>query len=437
MDAEVHDVVTVRGGSKPRRPHKKAKTGCLDCRRRRVKCTEERPECRACRRRGVECEYPSFQGIVFPSPSTQHGDGTSPESTSSQPPKQIQTQRIAPVPGLVSSAYQSVLGVQQHDRPSVTYGIADMALLHHWTVSTSLDVYKNSALSVICQVIFPKIAFEHPFVMQALLGLSALHIAYLEPQHRLRYTAEAARYHSQGLQGFNEAISQSNEEVADGLFVWSSLNLLYVFAASGRLGEGFWDESSWGGRKDRILGAGWVPMLRGVETVLIPYFEVLAAGQLREALDIGNWDDIDPDLVEDVDDRRFCRMREIWEHNPDASTYEETLHVLRKIRMFMAQFSTMEAETPGGSVVNRVWQGAFLFVPFASERYFALLHQRQPPALILYAYYGALLHSLNDSWFMEGWGYDIVGVVNDLLGSYWERWMSWPLEVVGLGTENM
>jgi hypothetical protein len=37
MDAEVHDVVTVRSGSKPRRPHKKAKTGCLDCRRRRVK----------------------------------------------------------------------------------------------------------------------------------------------------------------------------------------------------------------------------------------------------------------------------------------------------------------------------------------------------------------------------------------------------------------
>lgn len=37
MDAEVHDVVTVRGGSKPRRPHKKARTGCLDCRRRRVK----------------------------------------------------------------------------------------------------------------------------------------------------------------------------------------------------------------------------------------------------------------------------------------------------------------------------------------------------------------------------------------------------------------
>ncbi|KAF4440951.1 UPC2-regulatory involved in control of sterol uptake [Fusarium acutatum] len=323
MDAEVHDVVTVKSGSKPRRPHKKAKTGCLDCRRRHVKCTEERPECRACWRRGVECEYPLFQGIAFPSPSTQNGDETSPESTSSQPLKQVRAQTIAPVPGLVSSAYQSVLGVQQHDRPSANYGIEDMVLLHHWTVSTSLDVYKNSALSIICQVTYPKIAFQHPFVMQALLALTALHIAYLEPQERLRYTAEAARYHSLGLQGFNEAITNSNEGMAEGLFVWSSLNLLYVFAASGRLGQGFWDESSWGGRKDRILGAGWIPMLRGVQTVLMPYFEVLSAGQLREVLNIGNWDDIDPDLIEDPNDKRFCRLREIWEHNPDASTYED------------------------------------------------------------------------------------------------------------------
>ncbi|KAG5807731.1 hypothetical protein H9Q74_007485 [Fusarium xylarioides] len=313
----------------------------------------------------------------------------------------------------------------------------DMALLHHWTVATSLDVYKNSPLSIMCQVTYPKIAFQHPFVMQALLALTALHIAYLEPQERLRYTAEAAHYHSLGLQGFNEAISHSNEGMAEGLFVWSSVNLFYVFAASGRLGEGFWDESSWGGRKDRILGAGWIPMLRGIQTILMPYFEVLSAGQLREALNIGNWDDIDPDLVEDIEDKRFCRLREIWEHNPDASTYDDILYVLRRIRMFMAQFSTMDAEPPGSSVTNRAWQGAFLFVPFASERYFSLLHQRQPPALILYAFYGALLHSLNDSWFMEGWGYDIVGVVNDLLGSYWEHWISWPLAVVGLRAGDM
>jgi hypothetical protein len=272
--------------------------------------------------------------------------------------------------------------------------------------------------------------------MQALLGLTALHIAYLEPQERLRHTADAARYHNEGLQGFNKAIQFSNDETADSLFIWSSLNLLYVFGISGRLGEGIWDDSGWGNRKDRILGMGWIPMLRGVQTVLSPSFYTLRDGPLGELLSIGNWDEIDPDEVLEANDQRFCLTREAWKNSPDAPTYEKTLQVLRRCRMFMAQFSSMNTEAPQEAIFNRLWQGAFLFVPFAPEEYFTLLQQRQPPALILYAFYGALLHALNESWFMEGWGHDIVEVIDDLLGPYWKQWISWPLEVVGLHANN-
>jgi hypothetical protein len=38
MDTEPHDAIAIRSsGAKPRRAHKKAKTGCADCRKRRVK----------------------------------------------------------------------------------------------------------------------------------------------------------------------------------------------------------------------------------------------------------------------------------------------------------------------------------------------------------------------------------------------------------------
>ncbi|KAM0354934.1 hypothetical protein ACHAPU_000773 [Fusarium lateritium] len=310
-----------------------------------------------------------------------------------------------------------------------------MALLHHWTVSTSLEVYKNSSLSVTCQVTFPQIAFKHPFVMQALLGVTSLHIAYLEPLERLRYTTDAARYHNEGLQGFKKVMHQTDDDTAHALFAWSSLNLFYVFAISGRLGKGFWEESGASDRKDRLLGKSYIPMIRGVQLVITPSFENIVHGPLREVLSIGNWDDIDPDkqqLELDAEDQCFCLAREAWKNNPDAATYEETLYLLRRCRMFMAQFSNMDNEVPEQSTLNRAWQGAFLFVPLAPDNYFSLLQQRQPPALILYAFYGALLHSTNDSWFMEGWGCDIVEVIDDLLGSYWRQWIAWPLEVVGL-----
>ncbi|KAH6973061.1 hypothetical protein BKA56DRAFT_593225 [Ilyonectria sp. MPI-CAGE-AT-0026] len=417
-------------GPKLRRRHKKSKTGCLDCRRRRVKCSEEKPECRACCRRGVECQYSSS---TDPSPAMQH-DETSPASTStplSQSQSQSQSQQISPIPNLSSLSFPAIL-TTPYEQSCVTFGIKDMALFHHWTTRSSLDIFKTSSLSITCQVTFSQVALKHPFVMQALLGLAALHIAYLDPRERLRHTADAARYHNQGLEGFREAVTRDNEEAGDALFVWSTLNLFYVFGVSGRLGEGLCDESGWGSRRDRILGLGWIPMILGVETVLEPFSETIGSGPLRDVVNIGIFDDLDPDEATDPEDQRFCYMRTAWENNPDASTYEGTLQALRRCRMYMAQFSTMDGEDARTLRFNRSWQGAFIFVPVAPKEYFTLLHQRQPPALILYAFYGALLHSLNESWFMEGWGYDIVEVVDDLLGSYWKSWIAWPLEVVGL-----
>ncbi|KAK0716039.1 hypothetical protein B0H67DRAFT_582283 [Lasiosphaeris hirsuta] len=40
--------------SRTRRPHRKAKTGCLECRRWRINCGEEKPSCKACVRQRDE-----------------------------------------------------------------------------------------------------------------------------------------------------------------------------------------------------------------------------------------------------------------------------------------------------------------------------------------------------------------------------------------------
>lgn len=43
----------------PRKGHTKSRRGCLQCKRRRVKCPETLPECCNCTRIGLVCEYPS------------------------------------------------------------------------------------------------------------------------------------------------------------------------------------------------------------------------------------------------------------------------------------------------------------------------------------------------------------------------------------------
>lgn len=52
----------------PRKGHTKSRRGCLNCKRRKVKCQETLPECDHCRRIGLVCEYPDNSHKLLPEP---------------------------------------------------------------------------------------------------------------------------------------------------------------------------------------------------------------------------------------------------------------------------------------------------------------------------------------------------------------------------------
>jgi Fungal Zn(2)-Cys(6) binuclear cluster domain len=44
-----------------RSSHTKSRTGCLTCKRRRIKCEESHPSCTQCTKRRLQCEWPEIQ----------------------------------------------------------------------------------------------------------------------------------------------------------------------------------------------------------------------------------------------------------------------------------------------------------------------------------------------------------------------------------------
>lgn len=54
-------VPRVRRRPIPRKGHTKSRNGCLNCKKRKVKCQETLPECNHCQRIGLKCEYPPEQ----------------------------------------------------------------------------------------------------------------------------------------------------------------------------------------------------------------------------------------------------------------------------------------------------------------------------------------------------------------------------------------
>ncbi|KAH7166444.1 hypothetical protein EDB81DRAFT_681266 [Dactylonectria macrodidyma] len=402
-----------------RRPHRKSKTGCAECRRRRIKCDEERPACTACVRHDHPCVYPSTKiATRCLTPSSDHSTARS--YTSTPQGDEASLASSLSVPHLSE-------GGQTSSSSTTTFVLDDLALLHHWTLSASLDIVKSSGGDYYWQRVFPQIAFRHAFVMHGILSLAALHLAYKQSADRRRLVLVATHHHNIALQGFQEGIAQMSDDNSDALFVCTSLNILYVFGAFGPLHE---DPTA--DRKSRILGAEWIPMIRGVEAVLQPVYERVRFGPLSPMLGLGNWDNLDPDHPSVAEDSHFRSIQAVWANSSHAHVYDKALSLLRKCNAYMRQFRTMNPETLAQWGYNQAWSAPFIWLHFAPDEYFELLQQRQPPALLIFAYLGTLFHGLNNYWFMDGWGRSMVDVAFELMGEYWNQWLAWPKEFVGI-----
>lgn len=266
--------------------------------------------------------------------------------------------------------------------------------------------------------------------MHGILSIAALHLAQREEnKDRL---LDAIRHNNIAIQGFHDNLLHITNENSEGLFISSTLNIIYVFGILGRPSRCSIAASKSGSGNTHALGTGWIPMVQGVRTVLQNVYENVRLGPLSPLLNIGNWEELDVDRELFLDDEHLSTFQELWNRSGQSEMYNEVLQVLQRCYLYANQFKMMDQDALEGWGYNRGWTAPLIFLLHAPEEYFRQLEQRQPTALILYAYFGVLLHDLDDLWFWEGWGRDIVQTVDDQLGSYWQPWIKYPRQVVGL-----
>ncbi|KKY18873.1 putative c6 transcription factor [Diplodia seriata] len=64
------------------------------------------------------------------------------------------------------------------DEPDLELNMADLELLHHFTVTTAYTLGATAELQTWWRIEVPHLAISHPFVMRALLSLSGIHLAH-------------------------------------------------------------------------------------------------------------------------------------------------------------------------------------------------------------------------------------------------------------------
>jgi hypothetical protein len=59
-----------------------------------------------------------------------------------------------------------------------------------------------------------------------------------------------------------------------------------------------------------------------------------------------------------------------------------------------------------------------------------LFEQKDPQALVIFAYWAVLLKWMESSWFMEGWAKHVLTGISGSLHIVYRPWIEWPLRKI-------
>ncbi|RDW79128.1 Zn(II)2Cys6 transcription factor domain-containing protein [Aspergillus mulundensis] len=189
---------------RPRKTHTKSRYGCDNCRRRRVKCDEIGPPCTNCVLRRLDnCIY----SRVLPASLMGDAGGrraSTPSSTSYTSSNQSLPALTTPIPPL---------------KPSVD----ELELMHQFTAETYQSLCVNENEIRTWQVLVPRLALKHRYLMHGILALASLQIATTRepPDAALAYIDAGLEYHSLSLEPFRIAIGNLTPENCDAALAQS------------------------------------------------------------------------------------------------------------------------------------------------------------------------------------------------------------------------
>lgn len=171
-------ITSTTAPERKRRPHQKSRKGCVTCKKRKVKCSEEKPSCGQCEKLGLECVY-----------EVRNGAST-----------------------------------------AMPLAILECSLMWFWTTETGRGFLNGTVWTNDV----PRLAFDNPYLLHAIFSVTASHQLALGLDMQSRYMIPVVdfitRHRQQSLEQFrtvlNTTVTAAN---ADALFATAMLLAIQSF----------------------------------------------------------------------------------------------------------------------------------------------------------------------------------------------------------------
>ncbi|KAF7591717.1 hypothetical protein BBP40_001161 [Aspergillus hancockii] len=359
-----------------RRPHKKSHHGCVQCKQRRIKCDESRPNCGSCQRKRLVCTFKS------------------------EPP--LLAHPASPSPGVL---------------PAPPLPLLELELLHHWHTVAGASLALNETVQDLFRVTVPGLALSHPFLMHGLLAVSALHISQKCPaERRPKYTEVAISHNNLALSLCPSLLSNVTPENCHALFAFSCLVAIFAFATQGPAASPTTLSIA---DVVKIFG-----LIRGVKSIVEEARSWIQQGEMRPLLRMPGNQRQDSKGKPTLE--AFTRIQQLVE---EQVSLEPALHGSNDGPVISAALEQLTGILELCTTLDN--PGAIMAWPvLVDAEYLALLLQEEPTSLVIIGYYGAALNLLSNEWWLDGWGEFLVKLALDRLGTTAKWKMERCLEIV-------
>ncbi|EKG12901.1 C6 transcription factor [Macrophomina phaseolina MS6] len=343
--------------------------------------------------------------------------------------------------------------------------MADLELLHHFTVSTALTLSTTPELQNWWRIEVPNLAFSHPFVMRALLALSGIHLAHglLAPGPSASYShfmsafategpspgdlhdiaqshiSRALAQHTIALRTAHQLLPTTTPETCAPIYVCAVLCMLVAFTTPRGAGPCSEHPPLLFVASDGAAGpAPWLHLSRGVKAIIEQSRDSMLMTHigvpLRMALSPRNQMAPGPAGVDDTAAaesgseavRALVALRGWLDEEGDICFADAAESLIGVYQTF---------EIAGDAIAMRAVLG---WICHVDEAFLRALADRDCRALVVFAYYAVLLHWLDSgNWWINGWGRHVVTKIDAMVDAKdCQGWLRWPREQIGVWKED-
>lgn len=365
-----------------KREHTKSRLGCGQCKGRRIKCDEIAPRCGPCSKKGLECDYKALEGV--------------------QQSIQILTQ--ASFASSSKAIEHGSPGRISHSSGSPRYSSSDLLLMHHYTIDTSYSlpsIPEDPSVDV-WRARVPILAYQYPFLMHAVLSVSAAHKSLLD----------LSRHHySKAIAAFGSSSEVATSEHADAVLCYSVLITIITIALE--CAHATPDADPLSGILDFFaVTRTAVPML----SAILPSVQSRPIGRLLGYLQEVPGNHALPHAL----NYSLTNLENLIEI--DYQAVPEISMALRNVIHSLRYFFTLVLPQPLSRADLLRW------VVAVSPEYIALLRNHDPAAMVILAHWCVPAANAPAKWYVEYWPRRVVlSIAQETAGSMWQSCMAWPL----------